>query len=47
VERRYGHRALLDVMCDPVRLMSRYDDAARSGMPTWSEELMTLLLRPS
>jgi hypothetical protein len=48
VERAYGRPALIEDLCDPVRLLRRYNAAARKlrpgrPPPLWSEELLARL----
>ncbi|HWB41148.1 MAG TPA: DUF5700 domain-containing putative Zn-dependent protease [Gemmatimonadales bacterium] len=49
VERDAGRRALVETLCDPVRLLRRYDSAARArppgepALPLWSETLLARL----
>lgn len=42
IERASGREALVDVLCDPVRLLRGHNDAAGSG-PRWSDSLLTRL----
>ena len=49
IERVYGRPALIGVLCDPVDLMTRYDDAARrlkaggQTLPLWDPRLIARL----
>jgi hypothetical protein len=50
IEQAEGHSALVDVLCDPARLLRRYNEAALAGgnrvgdaLPLWSNRLLALL----
>jgi hypothetical protein len=50
VETRFGHNALLRVMCDPRELLKQYNEAAREthadgiqNLPVWSDEFIRRL----
>lgn len=43
IERARGRQALVQELCDPVRVMRDYNAIAKSGDPRWSDDLLRLL----
>jgi hypothetical protein len=43
IERAVGRQRLIDVMCDPVTLMSAYNAVASDSQPKWSGSIITRL----